>query len=640
MFKVENADFIAEKLAAELLPNQEYREVLKNALEAVQRRMAADGSSKGGRIEFDVDWSFHEQAGNWFLACADNGDGMTRAELERYTTTLAVQGAGRSQSIRGNQGMGLKIAGPTRHKKGLLVRSWKHDEKTMVQIGWNEDERQYGLIPIGANDEYVSSASEGLFPKFVKDQRSGTVVTFLGNADGDNTFVPGTMKGWLFKYLNTRFFRLSNDAIEVVVRVPSGDQPEWPRSAADAARRMKGEGGRSFNLQQVYGTGDVWDSAAKKGGDCGTVELAGDSNLAVPPAKMHWWVMPSSGVDVSSRTNSGGSFAVLYDNELHDWKTSNQANSYFARLGILFGKSRIMFVLEPQGPTIASDFARAHVLVGGTPVLDSDAWIVWSDQFRRAIPEAIKRTIDEERDKLQSEDPDRMKRIRERLREVMQLLRPRRFRRAKEGELRTGPEVVGGGSGTGPLAEAPVRSGTRRRRGGGRGIGAVLSDLEDQDSSHAQEVTSSRMLDPIWVTEEEAEKMAILNGNSNGLHDRAAALAGQDGRTADILLLNKDFRGYQSMVAAVNEWANPEADDDKALKIESLVREWIEQKMIEAVEGLRQLENGRTWLTEHFDEALSPVALTAAFMADRYHTLREVRRAVGALRQTAGLAVA
>jgi hypothetical protein len=51
------------------------------------------------------------------------------------------------------------------------------------------------------------------------------------------------------------------------------------------------------------------------------------------------------------------------------------------------------------------------------------------------------------------------------------------------------------------------------------------------------------------------------------------------------------------------------------------------------VNGLRQLENGSTWLPTHFDEALSPVALTAAFMADRYHTLREVRRQVGPLRR-------
>ena len=54
--------------------------------------------------------------------------------------------------------------------------------------------------------------------------------------------------------------------------------------------------------------------------------------------------------------------------------------------------------------------------------------------------------------------------------------------------------------------------------------------------------------------------------------------------------------------------------------------------MIEAIQGLRQLENGSTWLTTHFDDALSPVSLTAAFMADRYHTLREVKRALGPTR--------
>ena len=81
------------------------------------------------------------------------------------------------------------------------------------------------------------------------------------------------------------------------------------------------------------------------------------------------------------------------------------------------------------------------------------------------------------------------------------------------------------------------------------------------------------------------------------------------------------------------EWANPEGDDDKVKKIEAVTREWVMQKMIEAVQGLRQLENGRTWITKTYDDALSPVALTAAFMADRYHTLAEVKRAAGALRQ-------
>jgi len=139
----------------------------------------------------------------------------------------------------------------------------------------------------------------------------------------------------------------------------------------------------------------------------------------------------------------------------------------------------------------------------------------------------------------------------------------------------------------------------------------------------------------MWITEEQSEQFSIVKGNSNGLRDRAAALAGTDGRSANILLLNREFRGYQAMIAAMNDWANSEGDNDKLAKIEAITQEWIEQKMIEAVQGLRQLENGKTWITEHYDEAMSPVALTAAFMADRYHTLREVKRAVGAFRHAA-----
>ena len=75
------------------------------------------------------------------------------------------------------------------------------------------------------------------------------------------------------------------------------------------------------------------------------------------------------------------------------------------------------------------------------------------------------------------------------------------------------------------------------------------------------------------------------------------------------------------------------ADEAPRTDTRVAAQEWIEQKMVEAVNGLRQLENGSTWVATNFDEALSPVALTAAFMADRYHTIREVKRAAGAIRQ-------
>jgi len=643
MFRVQNADFIADKLATELLPNQEFREVLKNALEAVERRMRADGSTGGGRIEFDVDWSLHSQADSqarlWYVCCADNGDGMDRSELDKYTTTLAVVGAGRNQSIRGNQGMGLKISGPTRHKKGVLIRSCKGSERTMVQVGWNGAE--YGLIPLGSDDELIVRAEESSFPAFVNEQGSGTVVTFLGNTDDDDTFVPlGKPRGWLFRYLNARFFRLSKDGIQVLVRVPSGDEDDWPHSLEEATERMRKRGGKSFNLSRVDGTGEIWDEASDRQGEGwrGVMELAGNAAESIPPANLHWWVLPSGpGTDVSSRTASGGSLAILYDNELHDWRMSNQANPYFARLGVLYGKTRIAFVLEPKGETVTADFARAHVLVAGMPVLESDAWLMWAEQFRAAIPDRIRQTMAEEQARLEAEDPDRAKRIRDRLRSVMHLLRPRRFRRAPDGDLRAKGEVVGAGTGKGPVTEATPgkqpKGGTRTGRG--RGIGALLSQVDDQAGEPAEETTTILKLDPRWVTEQESEDFTIVKGNGNGLRDRAAALAGTDGRTADILLLNREFRGYQAILATVNEWANPEGDDDKASKIESFTREWVEQKMVEAVLGLRQLENGKTWITEHYDDAMSPVAMTAAFMSDRYHTLREVKRAAGALRQAA-----
>ena len=637
-FRVENPDFIADKIASELLPYQEFREVAKNAEEAIRRRLAA-AAQPGGRIEFDVDWPFFELSeGQWCISCADNGDGMDRTEIDRYTTTLAVRGASNNQSLHGNQGMGLKIAGPTRHKKGVLIRSLKDGDANMVQIGWNGHE--YGLIPVGPDGELVAHVALEMFPEFVRETGSGTVVTFLGNEDGENTFAPpGRSKGWLFRYLHQRFFRLSHDGIDVFVRVPSGDEDEWPRSLTEANGRQRGEGGKSFNLSRVRGTATIWDDAAdRQDGELrGTVELAGDAALDVPAASMHWWVLPSgTGTDVSSRTSGGGGISVQFQNELHDWRTANHANPYFARLGVLFGKPRVSFVLEPLGTTITSDFARAHVLVGGTPVFESDAWQLWSEQFRPIMPEAIKRMMAEEQARLQKEDPDRARRIRERLRDVMALLRPRQFRRKTNGDVRAGGPTVTGPDGiAGTAIVTPIGEGSRNKGQNTRGIGSVLTQVEPEDGEPASEVYSILQLEPQWVTEAEADTFPIVNGNGKGIRDRAAALAGESGATADILLLNRDFRGYQAIVSAMNDWANPDGDDAKAQAIESAAQEWVEQKMVEAVNGIRQLENGSTWLASHYDDALSPVALTAAFMADRYHTLREVKRVAGALRPAA-----
>ena len=512
MFRVENADFIADKLAAELLPNQEFREVLKNSLEAIERRMRSEGTATGGRIEFDVDWSLHAETGKWYLACSDNGDGMTRSELERYTTTLAVQGAGGTQSLQDNQGMGLKISGPTRHKNGVLLRSLKSAERTMVQIGWNGE--QYGMIPVGPEDELVLPVSADTFPDYVNDHQSGTVVTFLGTGDADNTFAPTDRpRGWLLRYLNTRFFRLSNEGIQVVVRVPTGDEDDWPHSLAEADERLRGRG-RSFNLTTIYGTGEIWDQAADRQGEGfhGVLPLTGDHARGVPAADLHWWVLPSGpGTDVSSRTASGGSLAILYQNELHDWRVSNQASPFFVPASACCSARRgSVLVFSLKGDTISSDFARAHVLVWKAPRFQRSLSLSLSlSLFREAIPERIRLTMAEEQARIQEEDPDMARRIRDRLREVMQLLRPRRFRSSERGAARaTGPTVTGSGSGTGATTERPAGAATRPRTGTGRGVGAVLAQADDAGEP-ATEIASILNLSTDWVTEGEAEGLSI-----------------------------------------------------------------------------------------------------------------------------------
>ncbi len=642
MFKVENADFIAEKLAAELLPNQEFREGYKNAEEAVERRIKAERTAgcaaAPGHIEFDVDWALHAQDDSlWYLSVADNGDGMTRAELEKYTTTLAVAGANQNQSITGNQGMGLKISGPTRHKQGILLRSLKEGQRTMVQIGWTGLE--YDLMPLNDDGDVVVDVPEELFPDFVLEQGSGTVVTYLGSTPKANTVVPeGQPRVWLFKYLHQRFFRLGEADVSLKVRQPARDITEWPDSLEEA------EAAQFFNRAEVIGTGGQWDKYAERLGDGrhGIVDLPGLSSAAIPAARMHWWVLPAPGPgnDLTSRTYGGGSLAVLYQNELHDWRTGGGANPYFARLGVIFGKQRIAFVLEPIGVGISSDFARAHVLIDGRPAFEGEAWAWWSDAFRERMPVMIKQTIVEEQQRLHDEDPERAKRIRERLKEVVAMLRPRRARRDSEGTTTArGDNVTGAGSeDRGASYERVPGRGTSTRRSNGnrqQGVGSLLPQIDVEDGERANEVFSILSLNPRWVSEAEAEEMTIVNADGKGLLDRAAALAGVDGLSAPELLLNLEFRGYRMILQHLGEWGNSDGDEDVATAIEQFAQEWIEQKMVEAVTGLRQLNNGSTWTVGAYDDALSPVALTAVFMADRYHTIREVKRQIGPMRRQA-----
>ena len=127
-----------------------------------------------------------------------------------------------------------------------------------------------------------------------------------------------------------------------------------------------------------------------------------------------------------------------------------------------------------------------------------------------------------------------------------------------------------------------------------RGIGAVLTRSTPTATRPTEVFAILHARTPSGSPKQEAETFPLVRERQRPPRPRRRS--GRRGRRhRAILLLNSDFRGYQAIIGAVNDWANPDGDDDKAARSRRLPQEWVEQKMVEAVNGLRQLENGSTW---------------------------------------------
>ena len=632
MFAVENGDFIADKLASELPANQEFREAVQNEIEAIERLAPTKGDGWTGRIEIDIDWAVPEHLGAYSghkVRIAGNGDGMSPAEIHKYTITLAVQGANQDQGIYGHQGCGLKIAGPTRHHAGVLIRSLKDGEASMALIAKTEGEYKFqslnsqGDLVLPLNEEAVSD----VFPGFIVKNGSGTIVTFLGMTADANTFKPeDSHRNWLYTYLGKRYFRVNTWPVEIYCRIPTGDPEDWPRTAEEADARSRGSEGSAWLLHGVLGTGAVYDRVS--GGQCGKITLPGDAGRSIPAARLHWWAIDDDKrKHLTAHTHGSGSLAVLYQNELHDWRTGNGASPWFARFGLTVGKNRVFLVVEPLSDRIHSDFARARVLLEGSPMMEHEALELWAEQFRSSMPDPIKALVDEELRKLgEDDDPERDKRIRRRLQNTLYLFPSKRYRRDPAGSLNASGDVAGLG-GTGDILSL------QRTSQSGRGhptVGRAHHKLDSltRQGEPADRINPNDWIKFRWVNEDDAEKFALVNANTVGFKDRAAALVGKDALTATELVLNRDFRVYLGLIEKLSEDLNPQGDHAVQELIVQSAQEWIGQKMIESVLRIRQLQNGSTWLADSYDDALSPVALTSAFLADLAQSYNMVKRAV------------
>jgi hypothetical protein len=609
--RVANMAFLLDRLAADTPPNQQIRELTQNALEAVQRRQKT-GDATEGVIRWDVDWDHLKRTGHFKLSIVDNGDGMTPEQMHEYLNALAVQGAGQTQGISQNFGVGAKITALYRNSFGLIYQSWRDGKGAMVKLHRDDKEGVYGFDSFDLPDglDWTPRIKDVYKPKSV--EKTGTKVTLLGTSNDSNTCFPpedvGGGMNWLITYLTGRYFRIP-ESTKIQVRVLTRDSEQWPTE--EPAPSVK-----TFNFQTVKGTKALFDDYASSSG---TVSLS--------TADAHWWVFDDprqASKDMSTRGGRTCKVGVVFQDEVYVQMTPPTARRLLASFGIVFGSDHVVIYIEPRKTLdIRADTARSRIIINGEDVQEANWFETWGTEFRDKMPEAIKAKIDEIMAKT-DRDPEgkARERILERLKRIRELLRPSRYKRDPDGLLQAiGKVADAANSGN----EGSFGSGTSGRgstggnRKGGRSSDDFLADLVETDGEPVSPVTiNPKEPQIIWISKAEGSRA------DGELDDLAAEIVG-DTLNGDIVKANRDFRGYRDLITYFSREFNPGGDPAIDRKILEYVEEWINFQLIEAIMTVRNLTNGRTWTPQDIDRALSPYALTSVMMT-RFHIVERVKR--------------
>jgi hypothetical protein len=607
--RVANIAFLLDRLAADTPPNQQVRELTQNAIEALERRQRA-GDAAEGLIRWDVDWDYLKKDGRHKLSIVDNGDGMTPEQMQSYLNALAVQGAGKTQSISENFGVGAKITALYRNSHGLIYQSWHGGRGAMVRLHRDDQKGVYGLASFDLADgpDWTPRIKDVYRPSIIST--NGTKVTLLGTSDDANTCFPpddaGGGMNWLITYLTGRYFRIPEN-IKIQVRVLTRDAEDWPSKEPEPSAK-------TYNFQTVKGAKALYDDYAC---ESGTVSLS--------TADVHWWVFDDprqASKDMSSRGGRTGRVGIVFQNEVYVQVNPPTARRVLAAFGIVFAADHVVIYVEPRKTLdICPDTARSRLIINGQDVQEANWFETWGTEFKANMPPAIKAKIDEIMAKTEADPEGKTReRILERLQRIRELLRPSRYRRDPDSQLR----AVGGAPGGFAEGRASSSAGGSGQGGGkgGRSSDEYLADLVESGGEPASAVAINPKEPTVtWISKAEGTR------EEGELEDLAAEIAG-DTLHGELVKANRDFRGYRDLVEYFTREFNAGGDMAIARKIVEYVEEWLTSQLVETIMTVRNLTNGRTWTPEDVGRALSPYALTAVMMA-RFHIVEKVRRALG-----------
>jgi hypothetical protein len=433
-------------------PGQWLRELKENADEAQAKN-----------IHFGIEWQGVENLGAYRRLVADNGVGMSERELDEFLRTYG--GGGKPIGAEHeNFGIGAKVTLLPWNREGLVVISYQDGVASMIRLAFDPATNEYGAFVWEVEDDYgdiersvvISPEEFGIDEWGIYDFGSvwkqvpfwesrttppehGTMVLLIGNDPLEDTILGDPDRPeeravhFPAQYLNTRIWDVPED-VTITADVPvSSDKNNWPRKKPQSIDLI---GQSGITRRPVRGAhhyihnvgGDVVASSETEGEEA--VDLGHN-------VEVEWYLR-----EVDGRPNPygprDGMVAVLYDNELYDISTEQWR---FRQFGIPWKEVQkdTYIILVP--PRSSADERFGVYPLGGRDALNlyggkTLPFGEWGIAFAQALPDPIRRRIEEVRPSAEDVDRSWKDRFAER---YLQRWRQMRLRLHKQGDQKTPP---------------------------------------------------------------------------------------------------------------------------------------------------------------------------------------------------------
>ena len=342
-------------------PDQIYREIAKNSLEACEKMKKLDPNFMG-EIRVGEDPTFPGK-----LTINDNGIGMSKNKMSDLIINLSET---EEQSEHGNKGVGSKVSGFANNKQGMIYSSKRSNEDfgSRCRVYFNDND----LFAVEHSDLYNSCTIPldlTELPALIQEHKHGTSLTLCGNSEEEDTLDPpknyedGSLLQrarlgihWLKAYYNTKFFNIP-DYINFRVEI-------------------KREGRNSY--EKVHGHRYWLNHFSQSSGI-----------LYHPSAKIHWWILSDEKGKRRSATDCvmNGQLGFINNDEMIEIEFDMRGTKNPLRhWGLPFSCGDVVVLVEPQG--FKQDQYRTDLKKNGSSLKNFKS--IWRDFFMENMPREIK----------------------------------------------------------------------------------------------------------------------------------------------------------------------------------------------------------------------------------------------------------